>query len=226
MRSQFFRIFALICLATGLAACGPEPQLRSGLANASGEKLGDVPDFAEVRERVLAPYCLRCHVNYGEYPAVASQAAAVWDAVRTGRMPKGGPLLPTDVRDVLDRWVRAGAPFTKGPTPAPTPRELAPDYESLAENVFGPRCVVCHSPRGEAKFLDLSSGAGLRAAAAKSWGGESLFVPEDPEASYLIQVIRDPVEPMPPRRPGLRPLNEGEIDVLVEWIRRGTPGLP
>ena len=50
-----------------------------------------------------------------------------------------------------------------------------------------------------------------------------MFDFENPEQSYMLEVIQDPLEPMPPLDSGIPQLTEEEIAVLQEWIRLGLP---
>jgi Planctomycete cytochrome C len=96
-------------------------------------------------------------------------------------------------------------------------KPVTADWNSISAGIFFPRCMPCHNPRGQARFLDLSSRDSVLAARDK------LFNFADPEASYLIEVIRDPLEPMPPPTSSLRPLSEDEVLVLIDWIAQGLP---
>ena len=46
---------------------------------------------------------------------------------------------------------------------------------------------------------------------------------EDVENSYLIEIITDPEEPMPPTWSNIERLNEEEVKTLIEWIKKGLP---
>jgi mono/diheme cytochrome c family protein len=105
--------------------------------------------------------------------------------------------------------VPPGAAFLQKP--------LTADWASLTSSIFQPRCRPCHNPEGQARFLDLSTRESLLAERHR------LFDFDNPDLSYLIQVVRDPVEPMPPLNSSLRKLSEEEVAVLVEWIAQGLP---
>lgn len=122
---------------------------------------------------------------------------------------------------ILSLWVT----LSIGCTPTHrTPQELSSfqkpvtaDWNSISAVIFVPRCIPCHNPRGQARFLDLSTRESVLAASDK------IFNFEDPEASYLIEVIRDPLEPMPPPTSSLRQLSEDEVSILIDWIAQGLP---
>ena len=96
-------------------------------------------------------------------------------------------------------------------------KPVTADWNSILAVIFVPRCIPCHNPRGQARFLDLSTRESVLAARDK------IFNFEDPEASYLIEVIRDPLEPMPPPTSSLRQLSEDEVSILIDWIAQGLP---
>jgi mono/diheme cytochrome c family protein len=108
--------------------------------------------------------------------------------------------------------------------PTHTPQvsqELKATSQSLWSLVFNPRCVACHNPSGQARFLDLSSPEVVRSQRDRLFGEEKLIDESEPANSYLIKVILDPVEPMPPISSGLTQLNKNEITAIEEWIRDG-----
>lgn len=96
-------------------------------------------------------------------------------------------------------------------------KPLTADWNSLSAGIFVQRCIPCHNPKGQARFLDLSTRENIIAESAR------LFDFENPQASYLIEVIRDPLEPMPPKTSSLKPLEEDEVQILIDWIAQGLP---
>ncbi len=83
------------------------------------------------------------------------------------------------------------------------------------------RCTVCHGPRKQEAGLD------LRSKSAMLKGGKSgpAIVPGQPDASLLIRKVKDGL--MPPKNrlveASVKPIETGEIDVLVKWIAAGAP---
>lgn len=188
--------------------------------NAAGPK-----GFAEVRAAIFDPYCITCHAQYANYANVANESAGILAAVNSDRMPKSAGPLPGDLKIVLRNWLTAGAPEEAG-AHRPAPSELTPDWPSLSLHVFSSRCQVCHNPSGQAKFLDLSSRTAIFTSRGRLFGegaGVPLIDFDQPERSYLLNVIQDDEEPMPPLSSGLPRLNAQEIAVLTEWIRLGLP---
>jgi hypothetical protein len=90
----------------------------------------DVPDFNRDIRPLLRDYCLKCHgplrqeakLNLGVPASIARggesgavivpgqpQASRLWQLVERDEMPEGAPL-SADEKDVLKRWIAAGAP--------------------------------------------------------------------------------------------------------------------
>jgi hypothetical protein len=138
------------------------------------------PDFVQVTSLIFKPHCTRCHSQYADYSAVVGELRSIQNAIESNRMPKNARPLSAELKALLATWVNAGAPFAVAvpqkptqpvnpdepstpvvnPNPLPTPPPppvLEPTWTSLNRIVFGARCTVCHSPNGEANFLDLTS---------------------------------------------------------------------
>ncbi len=94
--------------------------------------------------------------------------------------------------------------------------------DDLFENEIRPllvsHCYECHSGTKTSGGLSLETRAGWQT------GGESgpAIIPNDPDASLLIQAVKHQSFKMPPEGEGEK-LNEVQIDALVRWIRRGAP---
>jgi hypothetical protein len=123
--------------------------------------------------------------------------------------------------------VDAGAPEFSGANSGQKPEEplgLEPNWKSISELIVFPKCLVCHNPNGEAKFLDLSTRQSFFEKRDELFGeGQKFLDFLDPANSYVIGVITDEFEPMPPEYSGLPRLNEDEVRTLMEWIGLGLP---
>lgn len=93
-------------------------------------------------------------------------------------------------------------------------------FESRIRPLLAARCYTCHS----AKAKPVQGGLKLDSAAAFRAGGDSgpLVVAGRPAQSLLIQSVLHSDEAdfrMPPRNR----LPQREIDLLIEWVKRGSP---
>ena len=80
------------------------------------------------------------------------------------------------------------------------------------------KCFDCHiiGGSGEDVFLD------TRAALVDSV--REIVIPGDPDSSGLVISISPGArKPMPPKKPGYKPLEENEIALIREWIKKGAP---
>ena len=110
-----------------------------------------------------------------------------------------------------------------GGTPDPT----ATLSRAQAE-VFSPRCATagCHASAAPQLGLDLSPGrtysmvVGVRSVQA---GSLNRVEPFNPDSSYLIWKIRGDAGITGSRMPQGGQLTADEIQLLVDWVRRGAP---
>ena len=98
--------------------------------------------------------------------------------------------------------------------------ENEPDLAARAREVLARQCFACHGPDEEAR----EAGLRLDVLAEAVRGGRSgpALVPGDPGESLLLERVRDPLDPMPPRSAGHAPSGE-EVDLLERWIAAGAP---
>lgn len=216
-----------------LVSCGNSFEFKEGPAddftgrfNFSASEL----TFENISKRILnnkinnSKSCNECHIGYKDYSFVASESERekILSAVLEERMPKNQPALSDELKALLTAWVDAGAPLDDGTTNTqpiePIEEELEATWASLSREVFFPKCVQCHNPNGQAKFLDLSTRQKFF-----EQRKELLNNLENAESSFLIEVITDPVEPMPPVSSGLERLTDEEVKIVIEWIEKGLP---
>lgn len=74
--------------------------------------------YPVIQTRILTPYCVRCHTNFGEYSSLVSSGYVVpgdplssklYLEVALGEMPKGGPRLSDEQVMAIRDWVAGGA---------------------------------------------------------------------------------------------------------------------
>lgn len=172
-------------------------------------------NFKSVKDLILTTNCITCHKQYDSYSETLKDAQKIIDEVEADRMPKNRAALSENQKNFLKEWVRLGAP--EGPTDTPDDGVLRPNWKSISTKLLGSKCIQCHNPNGEAKFLDLSTREAIWKERAR------LFDFDRPETSYLLEIIQSPDEPMPPVWSGIPRLDEKEIDVLRQWIESGLP---
>lgn len=93
------------------------------------------------------------------------------------------------------------------------------DFESEVQPIFTNHCRACHGPEGHESGLRLDQRASLLRGGDH---GKPAVVPEHPESSFLLKVVRgeEPDLQMPPDGP---PLAADEIAILERWIAAGAP---
>lgn len=227
MRTLFMLAIAIFASGCGnyldpkhTQAAHHPPQVERGDA-------GTAVYFAEIFEQILQPQCLRCHANYSDYSDVSTRLNEILRRVQMDDMPRSAPPLSADLKALLLAWVEAGAPERQERTSPPPDEntdddsgELIPleaNWISLNQNVFGPKCAICHQVGGIAGFLDLSKRQTFFE--QREW----LLNFDLPESSHLIEVISDPVSPMPPISSSANPVTAEELAIIIEWIKFGLP---
>jgi mono/diheme cytochrome c family protein len=204
----------LTCL---IVSCGNSTEFKEDpFPGFQGQFPVESLNFASIKNSILKPHCIQCHGNYESYESVFNDREEILSAVLQGRMPKNAAALEDELKGLLQGWVRAGAPL--GQSEEEPEVGLEATWESLNREVFAGKCVLCHNPDGQASFLDLSTRQSFF-----DKREELLNNFENVEESYLIEVITDPDEPMPPSWSGLDRLSEDEVKTIIEWIEKGLP---
>jgi uncharacterized membrane protein len=232
MRSQKFILFFMTSLF--LSSCGKllgkgetplvlSPKTPESAPLDEQENLS--VDFLSVKKAVFLTRCISCHEQYKDYSSVIRKLPAIQAAVKSNRMPKSGGPLTDNQKLILANWIAEGSPETSDGTAEPQlPSILEPTWKSVSENIFVPKCLVCHSSQGQAKFLDLSSRQNIYENRNRLFGQNLKLIDLDmPEKSYLIEILRDEEEPMPPAWSNISRLTEIEIKVLMQWLALGMP---
>lgn len=105
---------------------------------------------------------------------------------------------------------------------------IEPTLSDIQEKIFTPTCATsgCHDAAG-AQFLfglNLEEGNSYLSLVGKETNSSNkpYVDPGDAENSFLVDKIRgDNTSIMPPSTSG-QPLNEAEINAIVEWINNGA----
>ena len=221
--------------------------LLVSVAHAQDEKTVKVdgvnPQLWEQAHKILADNCLMCHgatkpkaglrldtragvlEGAGTGPVVVendpkkSTLAQVLHPGYEVQMPPKGPLKAEDVA-AIEAWIQAGFPFPNEAAAA-APEKLDPQqvefFETSIRPVLANNCYSCH---GETKQM-----AGLRVdsklALLKGSANGPVLVPNDPDGSKLIQVIRHIGEIKMPQ--GKPKLPAQDIANLEAWVKMGAP---
>ncbi len=108
------------------------------------------------------------------------------------------------------------------PAPAGTPPSEvggaatnAPSFSRDVQPLLNRRCAACHGTLGG---LSVASVADL----LRDGLNGPAVLPGDAEGSLLVQSVRGTREEGERMPPGLRPLTEAEIDLIVRWIQAGA----
>jgi hypothetical protein len=224
------RSFTAVFVLFFVTSCNYRVDKNSGVPSLDPQnKASGTIDFKMIKEQILTSRCIGCHSQYNSYSSVKFELNSILEQVSIDRMSKSGPPLSADLKALLTSWSGAGAPETlqaKPPGEPQRPIELQPNYPSISLMILGPKYIACHNPQGQAKFLDLSSRFAIFSQRNKIFGagaGQKLLDFDKPEESYLLNVIKDPAEPMPPTWSGLPRLTDHETQTIQDWIGLGLP---
>lgn len=115
------RIVATLALLVFLSGCnqnlGSVP-LESIEAAVTDPAALSAVTFADVKEKVFVPHCLKCHatdtqkgdIDLEQFETASASAAMIRDEVAADRMPRRAPPLPAELKALLFAWIDAGAP--------------------------------------------------------------------------------------------------------------------
>lgn len=210
-----------------LASCGNYSELKDeGFLDFSGlDRFKDQAiTFERVKAEIFKPHCISCHKGYEDYENVVSDISAIENSINIGRMPKNAPALGSEERLLLRAWITQGMLNGTGPVKPLPPAPIEEfSFENVSKRILVPKCLICHSEAGQASFLDLTTRQKIFDLRDEDFFGEKFLDFNAPEKSYLIKIIEDEEEPMPPVWSGLKRLTKEDVDLLKGWIQRGLP---
>jgi mono/diheme cytochrome c family protein len=231
------------CLPILLLLFAPPTAAWGGDAPAGAGPQGErpaarVPTFQREIRPLFEAKCLRCHggrarkadldlstpagVQKGgeSGPVVVPGNPAespLYEKVHDGDMPPGkNDRLSEAQVESIRRWIAAGA--ETGPAVATTTDPAVSQHDAFP--ILLRHCTACHGSRQAQGGLDLRTKAGMLR------GGKSgpAVIPGRPEASPLLQKIRQGQMPPPDRlvEASVKPVEKAEADVLAAWIAGGA----
>lgn len=186
-------------------------------------------DYAWVQQNIyVAGRCTNCHGAWANltstsYPEVMSRtalsgkkyivpgdpgASAIFDEINSGRMPKNGARLSQNRIDGLVLWIQQGA--IEGGIVKPKPEDPLTDldFQLINKKIIQPYCISCHSPGGEADYVDFSTYEGVKAKLNLA----------DPKNSRIYKSVLS--GRMPQNQPRL---SDDNIKLILKWIENGAP---
>ncbi len=195
--------------------------------------------FADIKELVLKPNnCFKCHSHFEDYETAIKNLSSMASTIQSDRMPyptaKGGTVEPLSKEQKLmwSTWINQGAPKFVGKAELVATQPTEPNWFSIRNDIFGPKCILCHNSFGKRGPNDLSNYESLMLWYQKS---PKLFDIEDPENSHFIGAILGRFDDdefffdSMPFNSGLddvgpiAPVSEDELSVIKEWISLGLP---
>lgn len=179
--------------------------------------------YGLVARRVLIPKCVSCHgtsggVSLENYSDTLRHLDAIKRTVfETRSMPKQGALDDREL-SILWTWMEMGAPENaENGEPGPQLPPLEGTYDSIAKNIFEPKCVACHSAGNSAARIPLTKDELLNSPL-------ELVIPGNADESGLvIAVERTDDKRMPPAKDGYSALKAEEMQAIREWIQKMPP---
>lgn len=196
--------------------------------------------FEEIKTKILTPNCVACHTHFNDYEPVKKVSGSLLSLVLSDKMPfpkrKGQEVVPLskEDKDLLMAWVGQGAPEFAGVKSMPLPEaELKPNWISLRNNVFGPKCILCHNSFGPRAPTFMGTHTEIRSWFAKN---PKLFNFENPNDSHFVGAIIGRVDDdefyfdtMPFNSSfddvptDISSVTEEELTVIEKWIELKLP---
>ncbi len=158
-----------------LASCSFKEEKIDPNANLEWQKKNITSDFEALNKHVFGPKCLGCHktgtsqnhyVDLSSYDKVMNGPvfpplvvpgnpgqSSLYDAIRSGRMPKGESLSSHEI-DMVFEWIKKGAPQFPGDpggggNGGNSCQEGEPGCEDICIDEFEPQCEESDEPTCE-----------------------------------------------------------------------------
>lgn len=219
---RLFSIFFSLFVLNGCNYHSEKKPLGKSDITPSDELLKSV-SFEEVKQKVFLPKCISCHgdsggINLENYTLAQIHLDKINNATLIERrMPKAPfPPLTQEELLILSAWIKAGGPKNPQigtPKPEEPPSVLLPFFSSIKKNIFDSKCLICHTPGGQAARVPLSTRNDLVNSPLE------IVIPGNPDESGLILVLSENARKrMPPPESGISPVKANELEIIKEWI--------
>lgn len=189
-----------------------------------------IVDYAWVQQNIyVAGRCTNCHgawanstsSSYAEVMSMTAasgkkyvvpgdpEASALFSEINSGRMPKNGAKLSQNRIQGLVMWIQQGAlegGVSVKPPPPQGSEEL--DFQLINKKIIQPYCISCHSPSGEADYVDFSTYQGFKT---------KINLAEPKQSRVYKSVLSGRMPQNQPR------LSNENIKLILQWIEKGAP---
>lgn len=134
--------------------------------------------------------------------------------------PESSDVLVSEVSDCKSDQITPPAGPIKPPKPPPpdevTPILLMPmNYKSLTDRILKPKCLLCHSEKGEQSDMPFYPYESLMIL-DRLWSAPA-------KNSKVFKEISNSEDGMPPADSKISPLSADEIEFIRRWIDAGKP---
>ncbi len=239
LKPAFFLILVLMNTSCGIYISknqnkAPKLDLNAILSNPNARV-----NFSQVNTAIFNTSCIQCHnsaqvkggVILETYADVKTNIKEVIADIQSGDMPLNGALSLEQLA-LFNLWIKQGYPEVdtqdapppiEEPSPSATPIStpnpeaplLLPTYQSIRDQIFAPKCLLCHGVNGS-QHSDFP----LESYEQMITKGD-LIVKGNPSKSTVVQEIEK--GSMPTRRSGLPKVTPEELQVIKAWILNGAP---
>ena len=195
-------------LAAIVAAAGCD--FRNDKTGSVVQPLGRSVTYAELKQKVLQPSCIGCHMTQNPpletYPAAFKAGAAVRKAVFDEKsMPKQGELT-AEQKQLLLAWLDGGMPEglpAPEPSQQPSSMPVRVTWSDVKSKVLDVACSSCHFPGNPKNVSDLTN--------------------EDFAKSDIGSIVGLSLSDLMPPPESSRPLSVEQKRFLTEWWIAGMP---
>lgn len=218
---KYVSVFLVFTLALLYQNCGKPTEL----AFESSTDLSSQAGLQNASVQILNKNCFECHntttmdgnvsditnIEYLVYSRLIvpgePELSPIIAEIASGRMPKGRAGLTGLEVETIKSWIAGLDADDLGPGGPLVPIVIEPKYSSLAQQIFTPRCITCHSNRN----YRLNSHAQVLRTVTPGNAANSLLY-------QAVTVGRDGG-----KMPQGGGLSSAQIKAIEDWINSGAP---